>query len=288
MTQHTLTEEELDFAMELALRAAHAAATIINRSIDERSANALDIETKSSSIDMVTQYDKQCEEEVLHILRSGTPTYGVVSEETHSGAVLGDGPTWIVDPIDGTTSFIHGMYDCCVSIGLAVNKEPVLGVVNAPRLQEVFTAVKGRGAYCNGQRIHVSSPASLHECVVFMHMSYNRSEAAVKSVLGMQAELAKYPVHSIRNNGACALDMCSVAAGRADAYWEVGVQSWDMAAGAVIIREAGGVVHDIEDGDMFDLTRHGMCCGCSKEITKHGLELAKKYDYRNAVLNTHP
>ncbi|KPA76295.1 putative myo-inositol-1(or 4)-monophosphatase 1 [Leptomonas pyrrhocoris] len=285
MAQTTLADEELDFAMELALRAAHAAATIINHSMDERASNALDIQTKSSSIDLVTQYDRQCEEEVLRILRSGTPTYAIVSEESHSTATLGDGPTWIVDPIDGTTSFVHGMYDCCVSIALAVKKEAVLGVVNAPRLQEVFTAIKGRGAYCNGQRLHVSSRASLHECIVFMHISYNRSEAAVKAVVGMQSELAKYPVHSIRNNGACALDMCSVAAGRADAYWEVGVQAWDMAAGAIMIREAGGVVHDIEDADTFDLMRHGMCCGCSKEITKHGIELAKKYDYRKAILN---
>lgn len=285
MTRVTLTDEELDFAMGLALQAAHAAAVIINRAIDERASIVFDIQTKSSTTDMVTQYDKQCEEEVLHILRSGTPSYAVVSEETHSTVPLGDGPTWIVDPIDGTTSFIHGMYDCCVSIALAVNKEVVLGVVNAPRLQEVFTAVKGRGAYCNGQRIHVSSPASLHECIVFMHVSYNRSEAAVKAVLDMKAELAKYPVHSIRSNGSCALDMCSVAAGRADAYWEVGVQSWDMAAGAIMIREAGGVIHDIEDADMFDLTRQGMCCGCSKEITKYGLELAKKHNYRNAILD---
>jgi myo-inositol-1(or 4)-monophosphatase len=286
MTHPALTDEELDFAMELALRAAHTAATIINLSMDERAANALDIQTKSNSTDLVTQYDKQCEEEVLRILRSGTPSYAVLSEETHSSTVLDDGPTWIVDPIDGTTSFIHGMYDCCVSIGLAVNKEVVLGVVNAPRLQEVFTAIKGRGAYCNGQRIHVSSPASLHECVIFIHLSYNRSAAAVQSALAMQSELAQYPVHSIRNNGACALDMCSVAAGRADAYWEVGVHAWDMAAGAIMIREAGGVVHDIEDTEVFDLTRHGMCCGCSKEITKHGIELAKKYNYRNAVLNS--
>ncbi|KPI89089.1 putative myo-inositol-1(or 4)-monophosphatase 1 [Leptomonas seymouri] len=286
MAHAILTDEELDTAMELALRAAHAAATIINSFIDERASNALDINTKSSSVDLVTQYDRQCEEEVLHILRSGTPSYGILSEETHSSDALGDGPTWIVDPIDGTTSFVHGMYDFSVSIALAVNREAVLGVVNAPRLQEVFAAIKGRGAYRNGQRIHVSSPASLRECIIFMHVSYNRSEAAVKAVVGMQAELAKYPVHSIRNNGSCALDMCSVAAGRADAYWEVGVQAWDMAAGAIIIREAGGVVHDIEDADTFDLTRQGMCCGCSKEITRHGLELAKKYNYRNAVLGS--
>lgn len=284
----SITDSELDFAAELALRAAYTAAVIINKAIDERSTPVVNVDLKSNSVDLVTKYDKQCEEEVLTILQAGTPHYGVVSEETHSNVDEEIAPvTWVVDPIDGTTSFVHGLYDCCVSIGLVVNGEPVLGVVSAPRLQEVFVAIKGRGAFCNGQRIHVSATQRLEDAVVCFHQAYNRSPECVNSVVSIMGDLAKHPVQSVRNNGAAALDMCYVAAGRADMYFEVGIHSWDYAAGTIIIREAGGVVHDVEDTETFDLFhRKGMCCGSHKELTKHCVELAKKHNYRNNVLNT--
>lgn len=282
-----LPDAEIDHALSLAIRAAHTAAAIITRSMEMRTTEgAVEVRTKSNSTDLVTQYDKQCEDEVLHILRSGTPTYAILSEETHSDAALGDGPTWVVDPIDGTTSFVHGLYDCCVSIALVFGGQPILGVINAPFLQEVFTAVRGRGAFCNGQRIHVSAPASLHESVVLIHQPYNRSEAAVNSTIAIQKEFAMHPVHSVRCNGSAALDMCYVASGRAEIYFECGIYAWDIAAGTIIVREAGGVVHDVESTDTFDLMRRSVCCGCSTAITSHAVDLLIKYDYRNALLNT--
>lgn len=285
MTQAALTEDELNHALDLAIRAAHTAAAIINRAVDERPGVNIDVTTKSNSTDLVTQFDTQCEEEVLNILRTGTPTYAVVSEETHGDVDgLGDGPTWIVDPIDGTTSFAHGLFDCCVSIALVVHKEPVLGVVCAPRLQEVFTAVKGRGAFSNGQRIHVSPTASLRGSVVLTHYGYNRSEAAIKSMMAMQVEMVRLPVHAVRCQGSAALDMCFVAAGRAELYLEAGVHAWDVAAGAIIVREAGGVVHGVESTDTFDLTRRSVCCANSAAAGKFGVELAIKHDYRAATL----
>ncbi|KAK7196241.1 myo-inositol-1(or 4)-monophosphatase 1 [Novymonas esmeraldas] len=280
MTQPPLTEDELNHALDLAIRAAHTAASIINRAVDARGSSCIEAQSKTNGADLVTQQDKMCEEEVLNILRVGTPSYAILSEESNSATVLGDGPTWIVDPIDGTASFVHGLFDCCVSVALAVRKEPVLGVVCAPRLQEVFTAVKDRGAFSNGQRIHVSSATSLTESVVLLHHGYDRSDAAVRSMLAMQAELAKVPVHALRCNGSAALDMCFVAAGRAELYWEVGVHAWDVAAGAVIVREAGGVVHDVERMDSLDLTSRTVCCGCSPAITQHGVELSRKHGYR--------
>lgn len=279
-----LSDEELNVAIDVALLAANAACNIINRSIEERGSLGVETNSKMNSVDMVTQYDKQCEEEVLAILQQATPNYGILSEESHADAELGTIPTWVVDPIDGTTSFVHGMYDCCVSIALVVNKEPILGVVSAPRLQEVFVGIKGRGAFCNGQRIHVSPVKSLEQAIVFVHAAYNRSEACVDASLGIKSELAKIPVHSLRNNGAAALDMCFVAAGRAELYFEVGIHAWDYAAGTIIVREAGGVVHDTEDTDTFDLMRDGMCCGNCLEITKKGVELCKKYKYRELTL----
>ncbi|KEG12774.1 myo-inositol-1(or 4)-monophosphatase 1 [Trypanosoma grayi] len=279
-----ISDAELDVALELALRAAHVAASIIDKAIEERGSTLLDISAKDNPVDLVTQYDKQCEEEVLAILRTGAPHYEILSEETHSDTVLGDEPTWIVDPIDGTTSFIHGLFDCSVSIALAVDKQPVLGVVSAPRLQEVFSAVRGRGACCNGQRIHVSKRCSLQESVVFLHQAYNRSEAAVNSIIGIQKELACLPVHAIRNNGSAALDMCFVASGRAELYFEVGIQPWDIAAGAIIVREAGGVVHNIDDTESFDMMSRGFCCANSLELSKAGIELSKKYNYKSVTL----
>lgn len=278
-----ISEEDLSIAVDVAIRAADVAVAIISRAMDERSVLP-EAQAKSNSTDLVTQYDKQCEEEVLSILRMGTPNYTILSEETHSDTVLPDAPTWVVDPIDGTTSFIHGLYDCCVSIALVVDKVPVLGVIACPRLQEVYTAVKGRGAYCNGERIHVSNATSLSQSMVFLHQSYNRTDAAVNSTTSMIKDLAKIPVHSVRNNGAAALDMCFVAAGRAEAYLEVGIYPWDYAAGTIIVREAGGVVHDAEDPTTFDLTRRCMCCGCCTPITHALVDIANKYDYRNAIL----
>ncbi|EPY32066.1 myo-inositol-1(or 4)-monophosphatase [Strigomonas culicis] len=281
----SISETEINVAVDLATRAAAVASAIINKSIEERQSAMVETVAKTNSTDLVTMYDAQCEEEVINILKSGTPFYNILSEETRSDVELTNDPTWVVDPIDGTTSFVHGFYDCCVSIALVVNKEPILGVISAPRLQEIFTAVKGRGAFCNGQRIFVSESTTLEESVVFVHQSYNRSQRAVDSVIAIQTELAKLPVHSLRNNGAAALDMCFVAAGRAEMYFEVNIHAWDYAAGTIIVREAGGVVHDVDDTETYDLMRHGMCCGCCKEITAKGVELARKYDYRNAIMD---
>ncbi|CCW69672.1 unnamed protein product [Phytomonas sp. Hart1] len=279
----SITEAELSAAIEVALYAARAATDIINKSINERLSPILNVNTKSNSTDWVTQYDMQCEEEVLNALLAGTPDYAVISEETQADLPLGDGPTWVVDPIDGTISFAHGLYDCCVSIALVVNKEPILGVISAPRLQEIYTAAKGRGAYCNGQRIHVSNTTTLDDSVVIIHQPYNRSQTCVEAVLNIQREFLRLPVQSVRCYGSAALNMCFVASGKADLYFEVGFNAWDYAAGAIIIREAGGVVHDVDNTNTLNLMGRAMCCGPNKAITLKAIEVMDKYNYRDAV-----
>ncbi|RNE97720.1 myo-inositol-1(or 4)-monophosphatase 1 [Trypanosoma conorhini] len=279
-----ISEAELDVAVELALRAAHFAALIIDKAMLERESALMDFASKATSVDLVTQYDKQCEEEVLTILRTTTPHYDILSEETHSSVELSDKPTWVVDPIDGTTSFIHGLFDCCVSIALVVDKEPVLGVVSAPRLHEVYSAVRGRGAYCNGQRIHVSERRTLQESVVLLHVAVNRTAPAVNSYLAMQKELACIPVHAVRCHGSAALDMCFVAGGRAELYFEVGTYAWDIAAAAVIVREAGGVVHNIDNAEFLDIMSRGFCCANSLGLSRLGMELSTKHNYKEATL----
>eukprot|EP00929_Paragymnodinium_shiwhaense_P057234 TRINITY_DN28643_c0_g1_i1.p2 TRINITY_DN28643_c0_g1~~TRINITY_DN28643_c0_g1_i1.p2 ORF type:complete len:181 (-),score=38.30 TRINITY_DN28643_c0_g1_i1:40-528(-) len=122
--------------------------------------NDVCIEEKANPVDLVTQYDRQVEDLVLKRLRAAFPSFAVVAEETANQETLTDAPTWIVDPIDGTTNFIHRQHECCVLIGLAVQKKSVMGVCFIPKLDEMYTAIKGHGAYCNGRRIQAS-------CVLF-------------------------------------------------------------------------------------------------------------------------
>ncbi|KAG8345528.1 putative Inositol monophosphatase family [Trypanosoma vivax] len=287
-----ISEAELDVAIEVALRAAHVATCIVDRAIEERDSTLLDIQTKQSSVDLVTQYDKLCEEEIFSVLRTGTPQYDVLGEESHGNSdlssVITDKPTWIVDPIDGTTSFIHGLFDHCVSIALVVDRQPVVGVVSAPRLQEVYSAVIGRGACCNGQRIRVSECRSLGQAIVYMHQSYGCNNDAVDSVIAIQEELLSQPVHALRSHGSSALDMCFVASGRAELYFEAGIYPWDIAAGTVIVREAGGVVHNIDDPESLDLASRTVCCANSPELARVGMELAAKHNYKKLALGRGP
>ena len=246
-------------------------------------------ETKSSGADLVTEYDRQCEELVLKMLSEFSPDWKVVSEESHPDAPLTDEPTWIVDPIDGTTSFVHGSFDCGVSIGLAVNKVSVLGVVYLPRLKETFTAIAGQGAYLHDgnqkRKIHVSNVTELNKAIVCTHTPYNRAPQSIKSIMSINTELLERGVHAVRAYGSAAMDICSVACGRLDLYFEVGPHSWDMCAAAVILREAGGVIHDIDAvSDSLDMKSRGYAAGSCVQLTTIAVELNNKYDYRNTLL----
>ena len=315
----------LDNVLDAAVRASKVAGGIILTSLRERhqahvarrrggaSDDALGLEEKSSPADLVTKYDKQCEEVILQLLTSQFPKFDIVSEEMHSERVLTDRPTWIIDPIDGTTSFVHGLFDCCVSIGMTYQKEPLVGVVFVPALNELFTAIKGRGAFLNGQPISVSGCTDIRKSLVCTHIPYNRHVSAIQAVLDVNKELAvQYQVHGIRSYGSCAMDMCSVACGRLDLYFEVGVQLWDMAAATVIVREAGGIVTNVDElnssigipqttkiggleskvdvtldqrctANSF-LTSRGMATGASRELVEVAVTLSNKYKLREFVL----
>ncbi|CBH11240.1 inositol-1(or 4)-monophosphatase 1, putative [Trypanosoma brucei gambiense DAL972] len=275
---------ELDAALQLALRAAHGVACTIDKAIEERDTTLLDIQTRENGEGLITQYDKQCEEEIIAILRLGAPSYDIISEELHSDTVLTDAPTWMVSTINGTSSFIHGLFDCCVSIALVVDKEPVIGVVNAPRLHEVYSAIRGRGAYLNGQRIRVSETRSINQSVVYLHNPCGEGEVVVNTVIEMQKEFTRMPVHALRVHGSVALDMCFIATGRAELFLKVGVDPWDVAAATVIVREAGGVVHDIDNLNILDLTTCTVCCANSSEISNIGVGVAAKHGYKKSVL----
>jgi len=237
------------------------------------------IESKANPADLVTKYDRQVEELVLSRIRKAYPDFRVLAEETANSEVLTDAPTWVVDPIDGTTNFIHRQPECCILIGLAVNKRPVLGVLYIPKMDELYTAIDGCGAYCNGRRIQTSGCKDLRKAMLNAHFpSYTRGPKVVERLLDIYRDLCAHPVRAIRAGGSAGVEMAHVARGRLDGYFEVGIYPWDVCAGTIIVREAGGVVVDTLGGP-HDLSNRRVFACASKELADQLLVYLKKHNY---------
>ena len=194
----------------------------------------------------VTKSDKRTESIIHDELAKARPTYGFLMEE--SGTVEGtDGQhRWIIDPIDGTTNFIHGIPHFAISIGLERAGTIVAGVIYNPITDELYTTERGRGAFLNDRRIRVASRRKLEDAVIACGIPHRgRGDHAL-----FQSEIEKVQARAagIRRFGAASLDLAYVAAGRCDAYWERGLSAWDLAAGILLVREAGGRVEDIDGG----------------------------------------
>jgi myo-inositol-1(or 4)-monophosphatase len=192
--------------------------------------------------DFVSQADKKAETILQTELSRARPGYSFLMEE--SGTVIGDDPQhrWIIDPLDGTTNFLHGIPVFAISIALERQGQLVAGLVFNPVMDELYTAERGDGAFVNDRRLRVSGRKDLHECVVgtgVPHIGRGDHGRYLKQLAGLMPEVA-----GVRRFGAAALDLCYVAAGRLDGFWEEGLFAWDVAAGSVIIREAGGHVTD--------------------------------------------
>ena len=200
-----------------------------------------------SAFDLVTDVDVESERAVRATLLDAFPTHAFLGEE--SGAHLGSDSSvrWIVDPLDGTTNYAHGFPFFCVSIGLEVEGELALGVVYAPCLDELFVAERGGGASLNGRNIQVSKTDRLSHSLLATGFPYDRRlfPRALRSfeVLSLESQ-------AVRRAGSAALDLCYVACGRLDGYWEHYVKPWDLAAGALLVTEAGGTVSRV-DGSAF-------------------------------------
>ncbi|XP_011086238.1 inositol monophosphatase 3 [Sesamum indicum] len=207
-------------------------------------------------VDLVTETDKKCEEVIFDFLKLQYPDHKLIGEETAAacGTIeLTDEPTWIVDPIDGTTNFVHGFPFVCVSIGLTIGRIPTVGVVYNPIMDELFTAIRGKGAFLNGKPIKVSSQSELVKSLLATEVAANREKAIIDAVTNRINSLL-FKVRSLRMTGSCALDLCGIACGRNDMFYLVGFGGpWDVAAGAVIVTEAGGLVFD-PSGKDFDIT----------------------------------
>jgi len=196
---------------------------------------------KKGEIDLVTEADIQSEKAILKIIRENFPGDGILSEE--SGEI--DNYTerlWMIDPLDGTTNYAHSFPFFAVSIALQVEGEIVLGLVYNPRLNELFEARRGEGALLNGTAINVSRAGVLRESLLATGFPYNiyKDHKDVMEIFTRMAVRAQ----GIRRPGAASIDLCYVAAGRTDGFWEQGLNPWDTAAGSIIVREAGGMVGD--------------------------------------------
>ncbi|BBL72171.1 inositol monophosphatase family protein [Methylogaea oryzae] len=204
---------------------------------------------KSSDIDPVTEYDLRSEQYIVGELRRLYPGHRIVGEE--GGEYAGDGPqsqpyTWYIDPLDGTVNFAHGFPMYCVSMGLAVEGEPALGVIYNPATDEMFAAAQGCGATLNGAPIRVSATSALSRALLITGFAYDThtSDSNMGNFLAFQRS-----AQATRRIGSAALNLCYTATGQLDGHWEMKVQPHDIAAGIVLVREAGGTVTDFDGGD---------------------------------------
>jgi myo-inositol-1(or 4)-monophosphatase len=194
---------------------------------------------KKGVIDLVTEVDRTCEDAILRRLRSAFPGHDIVTEESQL-TQTGSRYVWFVDPLDGTTNFAHGYPFFCTSVALTVDGVAVAGAVYDPLKDELFTAARGAGAHLNGRRLRVSAATELLQSLLITGFPYDLRD-------DLQAKLRLFNrfmghARAIRRDGAAALDLCYVAAGRVDGFWEERLQPWDMMAGVVMIEEAGGLM----------------------------------------------
>ena len=227
-----------DLACDLALRAG-----AIQR---ERYDTKLDIRTKSAAIDLVTEVDHECEALIVGGLLAERSEDAILAEEGRGEDHENARWRWIIDPIDGTTNYAHGYPRFCVSIGVEHDGERVVGVVYDPLLDELFCAVRGEGATLNGRPLHVSEEADLGNALVATGFAYDVRRSAQDNVDHFIAFVKRS--RAIRRDGSAALDLCYVAAGRFDGYWELKLHPWDVAAGLLMVEEAGGRVSDLSGG----------------------------------------
>src|ERR1700760_489091 len=233
------------------VKAARGAGRSLNRDLGE--IENLQVSLKGPA-NFVSLADKRAEEMIYSDLTKARPGYGFIGEEGGTREGTDTSHTWIVDPLDGTTNFLHGIPQFAISIGLSREDTIIAGVIYNPASDELYIAERGKGAFLNDQRLRVAGRRKLNECVIacgLPHIGRGDHQRALKEMAVWQDKIAGF-----RRFGAAALDMAFVAAGRLDGYWERNLQPWDMAAGQIMVREAGGIVSGLDGHDNALTTGH--------------------------------
>ncbi len=231
------------------------------------------IQTKKEEINLVTEIDKESEKKIVEFIKSKFPHHSILAEE--SGEAKSDsGYKWIIDPLDGTTNYTHSFPVFCVSIALEYKGEVILGVIYDPNFDELFWAEKGKGAFLNGKKISVSKTDKLIKSMLATGFPYNVRENPDNCIEHFVNFLME--AQAIRRLGSAALDLAYVACGRLDGFWEVNLNPWDVAAGKIILEEAGGKITDFYGNEFSIYTKgvvasNGLIHNQMLEVIKRGL-----------------
>lgn len=239
--------------LTIAIRAARAAGNIIIRHFGR--ADELIVDSKRRN-DFVSEVDRNAEHEIIRIIKRAYPKHAFLAEE--SGR-LGkhDEYEWIIDPLDGTTNFLHNFPQFAVSIALHKKGTPEIAVIYDPILQDLFTAVRGGGAFLNDKRIRVSNRRTLEGALLATGFPFSENEKIDQYLLTLKPFMME--AAGIRRAGSAALDLAYVACGRCDGFWEFGLNSWDIAAGDLLVKEAGGFISDLKGGNQYLKTGDIIC-----------------------------
>ncbi|GAB1269209.1 inositol-phosphate phosphatase [Aurantivibrio infirmus] len=258
--------------LTVALNAARKAAQIIEQAIDRL--DKVTVETKTRN-DFVTQVDIKAEKEIIYHLRKAYPEHKIVAEETGEHEVGESDYKWIIDPLDGTTNFIHGIPHFAVSIACVYKGKIEHAVIIDPIKREEFTASRGKGAQLNGRRIRVTDLTGLEGALIGTGLPFNGyAFEHIDPYLNCLKEIAGQTA-GIRRPGSAALDLAYVAAGRFDGFWEIGLKPWDMAAGILLIKEAGGMLADFKGGE--DYLNSGNIVAGAPKVFKNLLQITQKH-----------
>ncbi|XP_051910344.1 inositol monophosphatase 1-like isoform X1 [Hippocampus zosterae] len=255
---HKAMEDPWQRAYDFAVKVARKAGEEIRKAGESE----IKVSTKSSTVDLVTKTDERVEKIIINSLKQefGDNTYSFIGEESVANGkpcILTDKPTWIIDPVDGTTNFVHGFPFVAVSIAFAVKKELEFGVVYSCLEDKMYKARRGKGAFCNDELIQVSDVKDIHKSIIISEHGTDRNPEKVTKIFSTMQKILRIPVHGLRGSGTAATNMCLVACGAVEAFFEIGIHCWDIAAGAVIVTEAGGILLDV-DGGPFDLMSRRM------------------------------
>lgn len=258
----------MDSLLNTAIEAARKAGALLKEGFRSQ----FSVSSKSRFHDLVTEYDVRSETIIMEHIRTHFPTHSILSEESGNHVNSSD-ITWVIDPLDGTVNFAHGIPLFCISIAAIQNNYILIGVIYAPMTDELFTAERGKGAYYNGEKIHVTDVSTLSKSFLVTGFPYSVSDNPGHCIEHF-SHLVSLGI-PVRRLGSAALDLAYVASGRFDGFWEVLLQPWDMAAGTLLVRESGGIVIDYHGKQLNMDTSSSIIAGNSVLAHEILIELQK-------------